>query len=477
MTAEWPLVRLGDLASIKHGFAFKGEFFSEEPTENFLVTPGNFAVGGGFKLDKVKYYDGPVPDEYKLRSGDLIVTMTDLSKKGDTLGYSGLVPYDPRYQFLHNQRIGLVCIHSKCLDKYFLYFLMRTNEYRNHVLGSATGSTVKHTSPSKIAAYEFRLPPLSIQSQIGETLMSLERKIELNQDVNKTLEQIAQAFFKSWFVDFEPVKAKVAALEAGCTAEDAERVAMQAMSGKSEAELDVLRTQSSDQYDNLACTAALFPSAMVESELGEIPEGWDVGSVSDIATLETQSVKPENAPDEVWEHYSIPAYDDGQYPTFDLGKEIKSNKYQVPDSAILVSKLNPRFPRTWWPLVINSKLSVCSTEFMPFVPVEEGLRGFVAGLVLSEPFQRGMLERVSGSTGSRQRAQPKEVKKMPVILPDRDLIEAFSKRVTPLFEKSAQNIKESRILSELRDTLLPRLLSGELTVPEAEKQTPEPTDV
>ena len=79
MSSDWPLVRLGDIISIKHGFAFKGEFFSDTATNNVLVTPGNFAIGGGFKDEKFKYYDGPIPIEYKLKAGDLVVTMTDCS--------------------------------------------------------------------------------------------------------------------------------------------------------------------------------------------------------------------------------------------------------------------------------------------------------------------------------------------------------------------------------------------------------------
>lgn len=115
-------VVLSEHISIKHGFAFKGEFFKNYPTGNLLVTPGNFAVGGGFKDEKYKFYDGPVPNDYILKENDLIVTMTDLSKQADTLGYSALVPKYQNNQLLHNQRIGLVEFKSEDLDKTFLYF-------------------------------------------------------------------------------------------------------------------------------------------------------------------------------------------------------------------------------------------------------------------------------------------------------------------------------------------------------------------
>src|SRR5688500_2840703 len=104
----WRKARLGDLIVVKHGFAFKGEFFREAPPGDVLVTPGNFAIGGGFKRDKLKYYVGEVPRDFVLNPGDLLVTMTDLSKTGDTLGFPAWVPEWPSQQFLHNQRIGRV---------------------------------------------------------------------------------------------------------------------------------------------------------------------------------------------------------------------------------------------------------------------------------------------------------------------------------------------------------------------------------
>jgi type I restriction enzyme S subunit len=111
---KWPERRLGELIDIRHGFAFQGEFFLEEPTSDILLTPGNFAIGGGFKFDKFKYYGGPVPEAFVLNAGDLIVTMTDLSKSTDTLGFPALVPRSNNGErFLHNQRLGKVCILDK----------------------------------------------------------------------------------------------------------------------------------------------------------------------------------------------------------------------------------------------------------------------------------------------------------------------------------------------------------------------------
>jgi type I restriction enzyme, S subunit len=155
----WEYIELGCLLEIKHGYAFKGEFFSQDPTSDVLLTPGNFAIGGGYKDDKLKYYNGPIPEDYILNAGDMIVTMTDLSKAGDTLGYPAFVPPSDEYQFLHNQRLGKVLIQDrKKLGSHFLYNVFCSEMYRYHVVGSATGSTVKHTAPERIKSFKILLP-------------------------------------------------------------------------------------------------------------------------------------------------------------------------------------------------------------------------------------------------------------------------------------------------------------------------------
>ncbi len=211
--------------------------------------------------------------------------MTDLSKQADTLGYSALVPNISGATLLHNQRIGLIEFHSDKIDKIYLYFLLRSPSYRHHVVSSATGSTVKHTSPTKILSFEFELPEVGVQKLIAKNLLALEQKITLNRQINQTLETMAQALFKSWFVDFEPVKAKLSALAVGGSADDANLAAMSAISGKTTEQLLTLRTTYPDQYQQLYTTADLFPSEMVDSELGEIPKGWEVGTVGDIASF------------------------------------------------------------------------------------------------------------------------------------------------------------------------------------------------
>lgn len=177
----WRKVKLSELIVIKHGYAFKGEFFSDFEEDNILLTPGNFKIGGGFNSVKFKYYNGEIPQEYILQRNDLVVTMTDLSKAGDTLGYSALVPTIKGKILLHNQRIGKVLFHSELPLKYFLYWTMRQDNYRHFVLGSATGSTVKHTSPSRICDYEILLPQEFILSEFETLIKTLTDKQQENE--------------------------------------------------------------------------------------------------------------------------------------------------------------------------------------------------------------------------------------------------------------------------------------------------------
>lgn len=199
---SWEEVKLGDICQIKHGYAFKGEFFSDEPTNNLLLTPGNFAIGGGFKSDKFKYYHGKIPKDYILKANELIVTMTDLSKEADTLGYAAKVPIDSSKLFLHNQRLGLITLINEKYDADFIYWLMRSEHYQKFVAGSATGATVKHTSPSKILAFKVKLPPLPTQKKIAKILSNYDDLIENNLKQIELLEERARLTYEEWFLRF-----------------------------------------------------------------------------------------------------------------------------------------------------------------------------------------------------------------------------------------------------------------------------------
>lgn len=202
--SEWKEYKLGDFFKVKHGFAFPGKYISEEKSKNTLVTPGNFKIGGGFKSDKFKYYhSSDFPQEYILKKNDIVVTMTDLSKESDTLGYSAKIPKATDGNiYLHNQRIGLLLFkENKEVSEDFMYWLLRTRDYQGYIVGSASGTSIMHTSPSRIEDYDCILPPLPEQRAIASVLSSLDDKIDLLHRQNTTLEKMAETLFRQWFIE------------------------------------------------------------------------------------------------------------------------------------------------------------------------------------------------------------------------------------------------------------------------------------
>ena len=194
----FPKCKMAEIADIKHGYAFSGEFFTEEDNNILLVTPGNFKIGGGFQEKKCKFYTGEYPDEFILHSGDLIVTMTDLSKRMDTLGYAAIVPQTERV-YLHNQRIGLFINISNLINKTFMMHFMQTNDYRDKVVASSTGSTVHHTSPTKILDCEIFVPPIELQSKFASFVEQTDKtKLTIQASLDK-LEVMKKALMQEYF--------------------------------------------------------------------------------------------------------------------------------------------------------------------------------------------------------------------------------------------------------------------------------------
>lgn len=323
-------------------------------------------------------------------------------------------------------------------ELYFTYYLLKT-------LGLETmnsDSAVPGLNRDNAHNVRIRIPEKKEdREKLGYKLFVFDNKIANNTAINQTLEKIAQRIFKSWFIDFDPVKA------------NAEGVPFNGLSPEIQ---------------------ALFPSEFEESELGMIPKGWQVKPFSSIAMLQTKSAKPALEPEKEWVHYSIPAYDDAQFPTLDLGEKIKSNKYKIFENTILVSKLNPRFKRIWFPYIDSNDISsICSTEFMQFIPIHEDWYAYTLSYVISNRFQSEMLKTVSGTTGSRQRAQPNEVSVMPALIPHTEILKAFSGVVLPLIRRHQDNLVQINTLKNLQNRLLPKLISGKIQLSDANQELKE----
>lgn len=422
MAYEWREVTIGDVATIKHGFAFKGEYFANEPQPTVLLTPGNFAVGGGFQIGKPKYYSGPIPADYVLAEGDLVVTMTDLSKASDTLGYAARVPKTVGTIYLHNQRIGLVQVKdSKEVRPEWLHYLMRTQPYRSWVIGSASGTTVKHTSPSRIAAYTFRLPPVAEQIGVANTFDAIESRIDVLRQTNTTLEAIAQALFKSWFVDFDPVHAK------------AEGHAPEAMD---------------------AATAALFPSEFEESELGPIPRGWSTGAF----TEQFDFTMGQSPPGSTYNSDGIGV------PFFqgctDFGDVFPAER--------IYCSTPKRFARAG-DVLMSVRAPVGALNIATFeCSIGRGLCGVrhkSGSTGLTYLSLKACVERivnVAGEGALFRSLSKKQLAGLTVLIPDERVILRFITIIEPIIDRMIAAARQANHLSQLRDTLLPRLISGKL---------------
>jgi len=309
---------------------------------------------------------------------------------------------------------------------YLKYVLLAENEALWRFASGTTHQTIYYPEAK---AFHVCLPPLAEQKAIAAVLGALDDKIELNRRMNATLEAMARALFQSWFVDFDPVRAK--------------------LDGRPPAALD-------------PATAALFPDSFQDSEAGHIPKGWTLGKVSDCATLNRGAVNPGDFPTETFDHFSLPAFDNGRTPKVELGSAIMSNKFTVTPNSVLLSKLNPHIPRIWLPDLHASRRSVCSTEFMVACSKPGVSREYLFSLFTSSAFASIYGTLVTGTTGSHQRIRPESVLDMKIVIPSLSLIRAFTDISKPMFDRINRNTEQSRTLATLRDTLLPKLLSGEL---------------
>jgi type I restriction enzyme S subunit len=191
-------MELGSALYIKHGYAFKGQFFTDIGT-HIVLTPGNFNEEGGFRLrpGKDRFYSGNIPEDFILNEGDLIVAMTEQGP--GLLGSSAIIPEDGKY--LHNQRLGLITqLDESLLERRFLYFLFNTRAVRGQISGSASGTKVRHTAPERIYRVKVRVPDVLVQGKIASILSAYDDLIENNRRRMQLLEQAARLLYQEWFV-------------------------------------------------------------------------------------------------------------------------------------------------------------------------------------------------------------------------------------------------------------------------------------
>lgn len=346
-----------------------------------------------------------------------------------------LVPADVEQRLVISQSQMKLTVDRKKADPLFVYYLFRCPLQQEYLLRNAIQTGVPHTNLSILRKIPLRIPSLQTQRAITHILGSLDDKIELNRRMTETLDAMTRTLFKSWFVEFDPVRAKAEGRDSGLP----------------------------------KLLADLFPSAFVESDLGEIPEGWTKGCFGDVVEQLRDAENPRASANTLFRHYSIPAFDEGGWPKSEFGHAIKSMKLRVPPGVMLLSKLNPEIERVWLVDVHPSDRAVCSTEFLVLRPRLPFGRFYPYCLARSPAFRRQIETLVTGTSKSHQRAHAKSILDLSVILPPARVATAFDAIATHWLNRMLGCWRESRSLATLRDTLLPKLISGELRIPYAER--------
>jgi len=388
---------------------------------------------------------------------------------GSDMGKAVRIPVDS----VTNQQINTLIPDTEKCDPDYLYYLLSTMQ--QDLKDIAGGSATPILNKGHFGKVRVRLPAIWYQKQVAKILSALDDKIQVNHQINQTLEQMAQAIFKSWFVDFEPVKAKIAALEAGGSEEDALLAAMQAISAKDETELSRFQAEQPEQYAALSATAELFPSAMQDSELGEIPEGWEASQLGNhLDTLET-GTRPKGGVSGITE--GVPSvgaenivgvgnyhYEKEKFIPVDFFN--KMNRGIVAHLDCLLYKDGGK-PGDFRPRV---SMFGCGFPYKKFAINEHVYR--LRSLRLGQPYLYFLIghERVladlrhKGAKAAIPGINQTDVKTVWTVCPPTDILDIFNttaeKVVTSILTRSKENLH----LSNLRDTLLPKLLSGELSV-------------
>ena len=368
---------------------------------NYLDT-GNITNN---KIESIQYID-PTSDKLpsrarrKVRNNNIIYSTVRPNQK-----HFGIIKSQPEH-FLVSTGFAVLNVNENIMNPDYLYYLLTQNEYIDalHSIAEQSTSTYPSIKPSDIGDLDVEIPNLKIQNKVVDILSTIDKKIKINEEINKNLQLQAQTLFTAWFETFEP-------------------------------------------FD------------------GVVPDSWQQITLGDIAEIKTNSFNPQKNPGALIEHYSIPAFDENKYPVFEYGSGIKSNKYILSNNSVMISKLNPDTKRVWRPLCL-SDLAVSSTEFIIFEPYNPKYKDYVYSVIDSQGFTDWMCSHTTGSTNSRQRTTPATTLNYNLWIPDDESIEKFLNAVTPMYDLISQNLCQNQELVSLRDSLLPKLMSGELDVSE-----------
>ena len=282
----------------------------------------------------------------------------------------------------------------------YLFAVLRSREIQQQIYNTNVGDVIPHFKKQFLDQLLIPIPERSIQESIGDLYYVLSLKAERNKKINDNLEQQAHAIYHERFETVSP---------------------------------------------------------------NDLPSDWRIVTLGEVATISNKSFNPLKEPEILLEHYSIPAFDEARFPVFELSTSIKSNKFIIDASCFMISKLNPTTKRVWKPYCLTRN-AVCSTEFIVYKAKDKTITDFLYSVIDSNSFSDFMCSHVTGSTGSRQRTTPSDTLSYELILPSGDELAEFQSLVSPMYAQIRINAIENDRLKRLRDSLLPKLMSGEIDV-------------
>ena len=407
--AGWCDCALGNLVDVKHGYAFLGKHFRSTGS-HIVLTPGNFFDEGGFKKkgDREKWYSGPIPEDYVLKEGDLIVAMTEQAE--GLLGSSAIVPRGGLY--LHNQRLGLVRILDESkTDRHFVYYLFNSKPVRQQIRASASGVKIRHTAPSRIADVKVSVPTLRLQRRIAGILSAYDELIENNQRRIQILETMARALYREWFVEF--------------------------------------RFPGSDKIPRVA------------SPLGDIPQGWEIKKVGDIAENIRRNVPKGDLdvprPYVGLEHIPRRSL---ALDAWEMTTELGSNKLEFRKGEVIFGKVRPYFHK----VSVSPFDGVCSADTFVIRARRPEDYPFMVACVSSDAFVAHASATANGS--KMPRANWDVLEKYEVVIPQGKVSRHFSALLVGILAQEQTLMFQIHNLRRTRDLLLPRLLSGQVALTE-----------
>jgi type I restriction enzyme S subunit len=407
----WREITLGDAIHVKHGFAFKGQHFSDSG-EYVVLTPGNFNEEGGFRLrpGKDRFYTGDIPEDYVLDEGDLIVAMTEQGP--GLLGSPALIPEARKY--LHNQRLGLIQdIDGTILNKQFLYYLFNTRTVRAQISGSATGTKVKHTAPERIYRVKVTVPSeVTDQKRIGAVLSAYDDLIENNRRRIQLLEQAARLLYKEWFVHLR------------------------------------------------------FPGHEHATITDGVPEGWEKKALTDLADSVSYGLTASSTQEEVGPKFLritdiVPTILDwGEVPFCEATeKEIDRNRLEVGDVVVARTGATVGYAKLIPHLMSEAVYASYLVRFRFHTPTNS----LIAGIFMESDSYKEHVKNHAGGA-AQPNANAKVLGSAILLIPPQVLQEQFSVSVTPVLNQRDALVRQNTRLAQARDLLLPRLMNGEVTV-------------